>query len=163
MAFRNHSNTERGMMATTVKLEDLVRFFRSEEMAFSIGNGNCLLITVRGQNTTLTVQVCFVPEKEVIGLHAACPFHVPQEFIASALEMAARINWGLLFATCEVHPKTGAVRFRSVMLVDDSRFNRAQFSTLFATGTSTADRYAPAFMKLMEGKSPVEALAGIEE
>ena len=150
-------------MATLVTFEDIVRFFRAERMKFAIGKENRLLLTLTGKNTSLTVQVSFMQEKEIIGLHAIFPFRVPTVKISAALELAARINWGLLLAACEVNPENGAIRFRSTMLVDDSSFNRSQFSTLFATACSLADRYAPAFLKVIEGKSIGEALAGIEE
>jgi hypothetical protein len=150
-------------MATRVTIDDLVGYFRSERIDFVIGTENRLLLTVQGHHVALTVQVAFIYEKEIISLHTVYPFRIPPEKTADALEVAARINWGLLFAACELNPDSGAIRFRSVLLVDDAPFNREQFSTLFATGCSTADRYAPAFLRLCEGADVGTAMACVGE
>ena len=149
-------------MATRVTFDNIVRYFRAENLEFAIGKDDTVLLTVAGKHVPLTVQVSFIHEKEIIALHAVYPFRTPPDRIAEVLELAARINWGLLFATAEVNPENGAIRFRSTMLVDDTGFNREQFATLFATGCSTADRYAPAFQKVIEGRSIKRSLAAVE-
>ncbi|MFC1511712.1 YbjN domain-containing protein [Candidatus Latescibacterota bacterium] len=151
-----------GDMATQVTFDDIVRYLRAERIPFGIGKNNRIMLTLAGENTTLNVQVAFLWEKEIICLWAAYPFHSPSSSLEEVIELAARINWGLLFSSSEVNPDTGAIRFRSTMLVDDAPFNREQFKTLFATACSLADRYAPAFRRVIEGGSVEEALAMVE-
>ena len=150
-------------MATQVTFDDIVRYLRSERIPFGIGKNNSIMLSIAGENTALNVQVAYLWEKEIICLWAAYPFGSPSRKLDAVLELAARINWGLLFSSCEVNPESGAIRFRSTMLVDDAPFSREQFRTLFATACSLADRYAPAFKQVIEGTlSPENALALVE-
>ncbi len=149
-------------MATRVTFEDIIRYFRAERLEFAIGKDDTVLLAVAGKQVPLTVQVSFIHEKEIISVHAVYPFRAPLKRMAEALELAARIKWGLRFAGVGVNPENGVIRFRSTMLVDDAEFNREQFATLFATGCSTADRYAPVFQKMIEGRSIKRALAAAE-
>lgn len=149
-------------MATRVTFEDLVQYFRAERIAVGIGKDNSLLLSIAGKSTTLTVQVSFIHEKEIICLHARYPFTATDDRLPAVFELAARINWGLLFAVAEVNPENGSIRFRSTMLVDDAPFYRDQFATMFATACSIADRYAPAFQEVIAGGSVKRAIDSAE-
>lgn len=150
-------------MATTVSFDDIVAYLRTTGAPFGIGSGNRIIMEAEGDHTTLNIQVVYPWEKEIIGLYAAYPVPVPADLRAHMLELAARINWGLLFAACECNPDTGIIRFRSFMLVDDAPFHREQFATMLATTISLADRYAPAFRAITESGLTVEEALALAE
>jgi hypothetical protein len=150
-------------MATQTTFDDIVNHLRISGFQFGIGSGNRLALSVSGKHAVLDVQIYYPWEKEIIVLYAVCPLTVTKNHGGEMLELAARINWGLLFATCEVAPDTGSIRFRATMPVDESPFHREQFDTLLATVCSLADHYYPALAMVIEkGVAPAEAVAAVE-
>jgi hypothetical protein len=151
-------------MATQVTFDDIVNYFREQDLHFGIGERNTVTLTVRGDNGEYQVMVYYPWEREVIITYVNYAFTVSGEKRAEILELTARINWGLLFGTAEFQPDSGIVRFRSLMLTDDASFNSSQFTTMLSTAVANAERYAPAFEAVLGGKATIaRALSRVEE
>ncbi|MHB9030233.1 MAG: YbjN domain-containing protein [Candidatus Latescibacterota bacterium] len=151
-------------MATQVTFDDVVKYFRQQDLHFGIGERNTITLTVRGENGEYQVLVYYPWEREIILTYVNYSFTVPGEKRSEILELIARINWGLLFGTCEYQPDTGILRFRSLMLTDDASLNSAQFTTMLSTAVANAERYAPAFKAVLSGKATIaRALSRVEE
>ncbi len=151
-------------MATQVVFDDIVRYLRVQDLVFGIGERADIRMAVSGENGRYGILIHYPWEREIIVVYAECPFTVPAEHRSEALELAARINWGLFFGTCEYHPATGLVRFRTVMLTDDAPFHDAQFATVLSTAVANAERYTPVFRMVLKGEATVaEALSLAEE
>lgn len=150
-------------MATHVEFDDIVKFLREQGWQFGLGERNSIRLAFEGENGEYNALILYPWEKEIIVLYVEYSFTVPETHRQDILNLVARINWGLLFGVCEYHPDQGIVRFRANMLTDDAPFNIGQFSTMVATTLSTADRYAPAFDAVLNGRLMVtEALKLVE-
>lgn len=151
-------------MPTRTIFDDIVRYLRRENLHFGIGAGDALRLAIRGEHGEYAVLIHYPWEREIVVAYAEYSFRVPPEKRGEILEMAARINWGLFFGTCEYSPETGVVRFRSTMLTDDADFNAGQFGTMLSTAVADAERYAPAFDAVIAGRMTVPgALSAVEE
>jgi hypothetical protein len=139
-------------MATEATFDDIVRYLRKEGWTFGIGDTNSISMAVEGEKTLYSVLIRFPWEKEIIIIYVRYPFRIPDTKRPEALDLAARINQGLLFGTCEYAHETGEVRFRSTMLTDGAPFHPEQFSTLLATALANAERFSPAFRALLEAR-----------
>lgn len=144
-----------------VTMEDIVGYLRSKGWEFEISSG-AIKMKIQGSNGIYDMYIVHKWEKEVITAYIYYPCFIPREKRNNAVKLAAKINWGLLFSTCEVDLKTGKTRFRSSMLTDNSSFNEEQFTTLISTVSSLADSYFPAFGKIIKGLSSETALKEIE-
>lgn len=150
-------------MATQVVFDDIVRYLREQELHFGIGERNDIRMAIAGDHGEYGILIHYPWEREVIVVYAEYSSPIPEERRAEVLEMAARINWGLLFGTCEFHPDTGRVRFRSLMLTDDAPFHTAQFATVLSTAVANAERYAPAVKALLDGRATVVGALSLVE
>ncbi len=142
-------------LATTATFDDIVKYLRSAGLDFGIGSRNTIAMKLKGAGGTYRIIVQYKWEKELIVLYVEYPFHAPKEHMADICELAARVNWGLLFAAAEVNPDTGLIRFRSTMLTDDAPFIASQFGSMFSTACSIAERYAQAFKGVADGRLSV--------
>jgi hypothetical protein len=138
-------------MATQVTFDDILKFLRSEGLEFGIGPKNTLALTLKTEKETYLVIIQYIWEKELIVLYVEYTFKATGRSRTELLNLAAYINWGLLFPTCEINTETGVIRFRSTMLTDDAPFYRSQFATMLATACTVAERYSPAFRAVIEG------------
>lgn len=143
-------------MATTATFDDIVKHLRSLGLDFGIGSQSAIALKLTGAGGTYRLILQYKWEKELIVLYIEYPFRAPRERMTEVCELAARVNWGLLFSTAEVNPDTGLIRFRSTMLTDDAPFIESQFGSMFSTACSIAERYAPAFKGVAEGNISVE-------
>jgi len=151
-------------MATRVTFDDIVKYFREQNLHFGIGASNTVSLNIKGEHEQYRVLIYYPWEREIIIAYANYPFRTPEEKRPEILELVARINWGLLFSVCECRPETGMLRFRSVMLTDEASFNSAQFTTMISTAVANAERYAIAFRAVLSGNATVpQALSLVEK
>jgi hypothetical protein len=143
------------IMATQVIFDDIVQFLRKNGWEFGIGSNQAISLSFEGENSVYTGYIIYPMEKEIILIYAEYPFIVPESKRMEFLEFVAKINWGLLFITCEYNAENGKVRFRGSMLTDDAPFIGEQFATLLAIIWSTIDRYEPSFRSLLNGEKTV--------
>ncbi|MFA6471297.1 MAG: YbjN domain-containing protein [Candidatus Latescibacterota bacterium] len=147
-------------MASKVVFDDIVGFLRKNGWEFGIGSSQAVSLSFEGEHSVYSAYIFYPMEKEIILMYAEYPFRVPETRREEFFELVSRINWGLLFTTCEYNPETGKVRFRGTMLTDGAPFYSEQFATLLAIIWSTIDRYEPSFRAVLNGEQTVkEALS----
>ncbi len=150
-------------MATQVVIDDIVKYFHRQNFAIGIGERNTISFMVEGEHGEYDVLIYYPWEREIIASYVNYSFRIQKKNRRETFELVARINWGLLFGTCECQPDTGVVRFRSIMLTDGTGFIEEQFATMLSTCVTNAERYAPAFKAVLGGKATAaQALIGVE-
>ncbi len=150
-------------MPTRATFDDIVRYLRSNGWSFGIGETNSISLMLDGERHTYPVLIRYPWEKEIIVAYVEYPFRIPEERRRALLELAARINRGLYFASCEFDMDSGWIGFRTTMLTDGASFNPEQFSTMLATAISIAERYAPALDAVVSKRiDPANALKLVE-
>jgi hypothetical protein len=138
-------------MATKVEFEEIIRFLREEGLNIAIGPLGTAFTKISGKNGDYRLIVRFIREKEIIVVYMEYQFTSDLKSLDEVMKLSSRINWGLLFSTCEVDEETGSIRFRSTVLTDEASFNSSQFTTSLATASTLADNYSPVFKSVIYG------------
>lgn len=84
-------------MATQVTFDDIVKYFRQQDLHFGIGERNTVALTVRGDHGEYPVLVYYPWEREIVITYVSYRFTVPGEKRTEILELAARIKLGPAF------------------------------------------------------------------
>lgn len=150
-------------MANQVHFSDIVRGLQQDDWKFDVSDDNTIRLGFAGKNGRFQVIVRFLKEKDLVQILTFYPFNVAENFRPMICEVITRMNYGLLFCSCEMDMNDGEVRCRGSMPVDEAPFYWEQFRTILITTITTADRYYPAFMAVIfGGKNAKDAITDVE-
>lgn len=108
-------------------------------------------ITTHGDDTRLDVSVHLAPI-------------VSEDRRREMAEVVVRANYGLALGRFDLDMSDGTMEYYTSMPVADGTITAGQFDDLLFCALTTADRYTPAFNRLLYGDdlSPAEVIAEVE-
>jgi hypothetical protein len=88
---------------------------------------------------------------------------VPHQRRSAVCELINRLNYGVALGNFEMDYEDGEVRFRTSIDVGEAPVTRALLTPVVYENLATADRYLPAFQRVIAASaSPVEAIVATD-
>lgn len=113
---------------------------------------------------------CYARVREALGqatFYSMASGTVPDERLEAVAELASRINSKLVIGNFEVNFDEGEFRYRTSLDVGPDGLDGVPFARLFGrlVGTNVAmmDTYIPAWLQVVGGEAPAQALENIGE
>ncbi len=117
-----------------------------------------------GQNAQMVCYAQVLVDLEVFLFYALAPFKVPEDARMAVAEFITRANYGMRIGNFELDFRDGEVRYKSSLDFEGATLTPALIQHAIYPAALMMDRYMPGLMGVAHGgKSPVEAIAEIEE
>jgi hypothetical protein len=112
------------------------------------------------QHAIYNTQMRITNDDTVLQIHIGYPVNVRDPKLRPlASEFFSRANFGLILGAFEFDYRDGEVRYHLGHLLADGQLAEETIRHLMTSGLSTADRYFPAFMRvLFAGETPEDAI-----
>jgi hypothetical protein len=115
-----------------------------------------------GRNDTFDVVVQWSDEDQTVCAYAVSSHAVPLEQRPGVMELVTRLNFGLVIGCFELDVDDGELRYRASVDLEGSSHEPALLKNLVFAAAASFGRYLPAFVDVMDGTRPVDALAKID-
>ncbi len=148
-----------------VMLGLLREFLEARDYAYDLRpDGQSLRTGVQGRHAVLTALVALQDEPMRLGVFVRMPSVVPEHRRLQMAEAIIRANDGLALGGFDMNMSEGTMDCKATMPIADGTVTAEQFDDLLFCALSAADRYYPAFNRLLYGDdlSPAEAIAEVE-
>jgi len=120
-------------------------------------------LTLKGEAASFAVRLLVNESWALVNCYVQLPVWVPEERRSELCEAIARASYGLPTACFEMDLRDGELRCRSGVDVERGLLSTTMVHNLIGACMSAADRYHPAFMRILYGGiTPEAAIAEAE-
>jgi hypothetical protein len=154
------------MSNTNVTYELLSRYLDAGDLAHDLSrDGKAIEAGFAGKTGLFKVSVILWGDDPLrLFVSVRIPIVVPEKHRLAMAEAVTRANFGMTMGGFEMEMGAGFLGYRADMPVADGTVTEEQFRILLGGAMATADRYFPAFLRLIYGDdlSPAEVVAEVE-
>jgi hypothetical protein len=127
-----------------------------------LSDASAVRVSGVGRTDTFDVVVQWSDEDQTVSAYAVGTHAVPPEQRPGVMELVTRLNFGLVIGCFELDVDDGELRFRASVDLEGSSQEPALLKNLVFAAAASFGRYLPAFIDVMSGTKPVDALAKID-
>lgn len=144
-------------------LDVVMRYFRDGNWRVEMHDTmQVVRVPYKGSSGTWTCFARVVDDEQVVFL-SVYPDHVPEKRRSAMAEFLVRATFGMNVGAFEMDFADGEVRFRVGLDVSGDRLTTVLFSSMVHIATEMMDAYFAGIKAVINGTSPQEAIALIEE
>lgn len=131
-------------------LETVIAFFEQHQLKLYPAEAPNLLQTqFKGDNGIWFCYVFTQKDPEQVVFFSVCPVVAPPNKHVKMAEFLTRVNFNLLVGNFDMDFKTGQIRFKTSLNVENDRLTPALLRNLVFANLSIMDSYLPGIMKLI--------------
>jgi hypothetical protein len=155
----NNDNLDSSSFGTPFKL--LVDHCEANELSFAIfREEKRIRLNICRRHALYTCHLRISNDDEIFQIHLNYPVLAKDEKMRpSVTEFFTRVNYGLVLGAFEVDLRDGEARYHISHIIGEGRLEDEVIRRIIGSALSTADRYFPAYMRvLFGGDTPEDAV-----
>ncbi|MEC9439910.1 MAG: YbjN domain-containing protein [Myxococcota bacterium] len=105
------------------------------------------------------------PSSDIVAFYSYFPVEIPEDRYAAIVSFITQANYGMFVGNFAIDLDDGELRFKTSIDVEGVEPKQASklFERLVAANIATMDRYFPGITAVLQGTSPEEAIALVED
>lgn len=139
----------------------LIEHCETHELSYSSHQEEkCIRLNICRKHALYTCHLRISKDDEIFQVHLNYPVLAKDEKMQTQVtEFFTRVNYGLVLGSFEVDLRDGEARYHISHLIADGRLEEEVIRRIIGSALSTADRYFPAYMRvLFGGETPEDAV-----